>query len=415
MLFSKKPNIQGRLSQSLCLGDFGGPKFPLVNTISVQAVPELKCEAVDDMSCVVVSGDYHDETFKSCSSCDNSSSSTSSCGLTELNSVMKPFISELHPIHTDFPLLGGSGRGFRGRGRRGGRRNTVRRRQVRRTQESQPSLKPRIPRSLGRTGPVPTSMDLTLNYSSNIIVTNPVAAFAVRDFRINSPFSPDPLVAGSVTGLPSLANLYSMMRVINFRFQYSVVSIEPTNALSFYWTFKDAQPSLGITTYNKAVEYNSFSPGTPLRSLGGATGNNRFQSRVQKLNPASVLGEPASYFSDRDFSSSLTANPAQILWGSFVLLDENATTFLTTGVILQLKFMYTVRLFSPSLNLVQLREDRLECEICRWNDSDFVPCPDHGQIILPSDNDPDPLISVSPTNPNDVIDTLVNALNNLKS
>jgi len=409
----KRCTVKSRLVEPLKFDDFGGfDKNPLINNIvPVQIVTDLICEAVDDMSCIVVPGDFNDEAFKSCS-CPDSRSRFSSCvfapasGLTELNGTMKPIVSELHPFYTDYLLIGGSGRGFRGRGRRGGRRNAVGRRKFRRAQASE-LPKPRIPKSLGRSGPVPTSIDLVMGYSSSILITNPVAAFTTRDFRINSPFSPDPLVAGSVTGLPSLAALYSMMRVINFRYTYSVVNIEPTNALSFYWTFKDTQPSLGITSYNKAVEFNSFSPSTPIRSLGGAGGNNRFIGRVQKVNPASVLGEPQSYFFEKDYTSSLTANPVQILWGSFVLMDENATTFLTTGVSLQFKFMYTVRFFSPSVNLIQFRDERSEVPLLCDDDNVTFEVEDDIVPVTPAPN--------VPNNPNDIIDTLVNVLSTLKT
>jgi len=336
----------------------------------------------------------------SVSECLSTLSVTSRCD-ESCSTHLRP-ISELHPFPNDCFLLGGSGR-HNGRGRRGGRSNAVGRGSHR--VRTRLPVDRTIPKSMGRANP-PPSLNLIFKYPARIIVTNPTAAFTVRDFRINSPFSPDPTVAGSATGFPTWANIYAQQRVTNFRVRYSVTNIEPTNSLAFYWTFKDSQPSLSLTTFVKAVEGQGTSPTTPFISLGGATGNNTYRTKSTVMSPASVLGDKGSYYDDRDFTSSFTANPTQIIWASFVLIDENATTFLTTGVMLNLEFSFSVHMFSTSALYVQFRSDPeilpmkdriarqnalLLAELSDSDDDDEVPLPivmvSSVESIPPSDAD----------------------------
>lgn len=221
----------------------------------------------------------------------------------------------------------------------------------------------RVPRNLMRAAPFPMEMVRTLTFfEPNLIIQSFTgASFVLREWRINSVFDPDPLIgSGSVAGFPQLAAIYQHYRVENFKVRFEVAGNEPALPLSFGLCFKDAQPSLSVTTYLRAQDALEVGPTTGPHVVGETTGQSVYRSKWLKIRPSSILGNPLTYYADADFSASVTSNPPQLVWMAFLLFAPLSTIPLPNGCVLNMYMSFTTRFYSLRTTLDTLVFDQLQ-------------------------------------------------------
>jgi hypothetical protein len=131
--------------------------------------------------------------------------------------------------------------------------------------------------------------------------------------------------------------------------QFTFVSNEPGTAQGFGFTFKDYQPSTNITTFAEANIALNTTYATGVHGVGETTGHSVYRSPWYTISPGKVLGDELTYRSDRDYSGLFGANPTQIIWSSFVVLNP---TTANVGGTLTVNMALTTRMFSVSSNLL---------------------------------------------------------------
>jgi hypothetical protein len=214
----------------------------------------------------------------------------------------------------------------------------------------------RVPKSLMRSSPFPPSetRKLVLN-EPNVILQNPLAPFALREWRVNSAFDPDPILGGgTMAGFNAMTHAYQNYLVTKIRVRYEIEGHEPSAPLSFGLKFSDAQPSLGITSYIAAQNALEVAPTTGPSTVGQPDGTSRYRSQWYQINPGSILGNPLQYYADQGFSSAVTTNPNQLVWMALILLSPTALINLPNGAVCSVYLQLTTKFFSAYTTEVTL-------------------------------------------------------------
>jgi hypothetical protein len=197
------------------------------------------------------------------------------------------------------------------------------------------------------TFPFPTSQIVSLraifNFTQNTGVT-----FSCNDYRINSLYQFDIVGATSTdfSGTTQLAAIYESYHVERISVKFELNSIDAAQPIGYGLVFKDTQPSTLITTRAHAINSLEVTPTTGPHVVGVATGMSVFRSRVYTIDIGRVLGNPISYQSDIDYTSSFGAfNPAQALWMGGVAYSVGGVAS-TSGVEVMLTVDLRVRVYS---------------------------------------------------------------------
>jgi hypothetical protein len=208
-----------------------------------------------------------------------------------------------------------------------------------------PHVNIRVPRSLRAGGVVPSEQIVKFSYVANILIASSVN-FLVYDFRMNNVTLVDPLVStSSATGVPFWSVGYSQYRVLKTKVNYSFITNEPSTPQTCGFTFKDPQPSAGLTNIDLATRALNFNISDKIHPIGQTTGTSVYRSPSYSMSPAAVLGDPLQYFTDNRFTGNFTTGPSQTIWMSFILIN-NVTA--NVGGLLTVNFSFTTRVYSPS-------------------------------------------------------------------
>jgi hypothetical protein len=203
-----------------------------------------------------------------------------------------------------------------------------------RTDHLRSLMTPTIPKSLRRNNPFPPAMERNLQFQFNGFLLNNAANFIVKEFRINSAFSPDGV--GTPSGFNEMAAIYNFYKVLSNKCYYRVAANEPSVPVQFGLIFRDAQPSTVITTYNAAINAVEVAPSTGINLIGETTGMSVYRSPEYKIDPGSIVGNRLEYFGDEDYKGLVTGNPNQAVWCAFVLISASPATLLTNGAFLEI-------------------------------------------------------------------------------
>lgn len=205
-----------------------------------------------------------------------------------------------------------------------------------------------IPRALGGNTPFPAQMARHMRYLDPIfILKNAAAAFLVREFKVNDLFDPDPLLGGgSVSGYTTLATIYSRNIVTDVAFNVRLVNIEPGVVAGAYVIFRDAQPSLTITSFNSAVSSAEVAPASRPVLLGPSGGQPKGSIVRKKISMSSVLGRPLEYLTDIGYAANINASPPNLIWGALVVFSYTPLTLFPNGITASIEIDYTTKWFS---------------------------------------------------------------------
>jgi len=144
-----------------------------------------------------------------------------------------------------------------------------------------------------------------------------------------------------VIGSPFYSAGYSQFAADRYKFKYTVVNNEPSTPISCGMTQKDFQPSVGLTTYQLALNSLLLAPATGVNGVGEASGQSVYRSPWYQMPIASVLGNPRQYLSEKDFSGNWTSGVTQKLWNAFVILGPvtaNVSCVLTLNIAIRARF-----------------------------------------------------------------------------
>jgi hypothetical protein len=205
-----------------------------------------------------------------------------------------------------------------------------------------------IPRSLMGASPFPPYMVRKLTYfEPGFVLQDPLNPFAIKEWRANDVFDPDPLLGGvSAVGFSELAAIYSLFRVEHVAFRFEVAANESAFAVSFGVSLRDTQPTTSVVSYATAQRFLEIAPTTGPCIVGQAAGQSVYRSAWHKIPISSIVGNPLLVNSDNGWVGTSTTSPAQLAWLAFVALSPGAALPLPNGVILHMYIEYTTRFFS---------------------------------------------------------------------
>jgi hypothetical protein len=215
-------------------------------------------------------------------------------------------------------------------------------RQVRRETANQKQLKkelliqlmaPKIPKVLRHNAPFPPSMEKNLQFSWEGVLQG-ASPFLIKEFELNSAFSPD--LVGTPSGFAEMAAIYNFYKVISAKFYYRVYGNETGLPVRFCCILRDTQPSTIITTYALANDAAEVAPSTKIDIVGQTNGMNIFESQEFKIDCGSLVGQRLEYLASDSYRGLVTAQPAQIVWLAFLLMSISSATNLTNGAIVQI-------------------------------------------------------------------------------
>lgn len=200
----------------------------------------------------------------------------------------------------------------------------------------------RIPRNLMGTAPFPNNTTRKMLFRQRILVAA-AAPYFVVDYQVNN--------TNNTSGIATLGAIYNFYRVQHIRFRYNVAGNEPAVPLFFGCVARDVQPSTTITTWAQANNSLEIAPTTGPQLVGETSGQAIFRSKWYSINPGDILGNRLLYFSDPGYVGVPTNVPTKVLWVSFILTADLASTNLTNGAFLDFYLELTTEFFSL-INLV---------------------------------------------------------------
>lgn len=213
----------------------------------------------------------------------------------------------------------------------------------------------RVPRSLHGNEPFPPQMTRRMRYTDPVLILkNAAASFALREFKLNDLFDPDPLLGGgSVSGYTQLSQIYNRNLVTHVEMNFSLVNIEPTAVIGAYLIFRDRQPSTFILSYNDAISSTEVAPCTRPIAMGVSTGNPRASILRKKIALSAILGRPLEYLTNEIYTSTSNTSPAQVMWGALVIFSFTPLTLIANGVTSIMSIDFTTKWYSGQ-NVLQL-------------------------------------------------------------
>lgn len=188
-----------------------------------------------------------------------------------------------------------------------------------------------FPNDLISTGDiVPRSMDIKMNFTSEVGTLVSATTFLVRSFRANSLFDPDFLLGGtSFAGYTAISALYREYRVTHCEFEWSLTNLEATGTIVgvVFSTIALTSTVATIQQARDALE-NGFSTRARLVSPMGGMDKEMLRG---KLPLWKLLGNQSEYMSDSSYSSLNNANPVSSLFINCILISTGGVN-LTNGV-----------------------------------------------------------------------------------
>jgi len=213
-------------------------------------------------------------------------------------------------------------------------------------------MRSKIPRNLRVMTAVPTRREEKVAWKQNYIFKSAVNPYYVYDFCANGAFNPDPTLALVPGSFAFYANGYAFYIVDNFRIRFTASANEPALALSFGLTMKDYRPGTSIISYEDAVGSLAITPATRQQSIGETTGASVYRSPEYEIHPAAILGNALQYYAAPTYAAAVTANPASILWCSFVVIPETPTGTFPNGMKVDIELEYDVTFYSNAIALL---------------------------------------------------------------
>jgi hypothetical protein len=135
--------------------------------------------------------------------------------------------------------------------------------------------------------------------------------------------------------------------------------------VTFGVIWRDARPSLSITSYATALDALEIGPSTGLMMVGQTTGASIYRSRMNGLHPGALMGDPQEYMSDISWGGSSGSSPGQTVWMAFIAVSISPLINLTNGVILTMNQYFTTKWSSSQkiLERPKLPQDTA-CQYC---------------------------------------------------
>jgi len=149
-----------------------------------------------------------------------------------------------------------------------------------------------------------------------------------------------------------LAAIYNFYVVTHVKVRFEVSANEPALPVFFGYIFRDTQPSTIITTFPLARDALEVAPTTGMFLIGETTGSSVFRSKWYKIRPDEVIGNPLSYYGNYNYSAAVGSNPAQLIWGTFILTSYQNATLLTNGAFLNLNLVMTTKFYQTEVAYV---------------------------------------------------------------
>jgi len=202
-----------------------------------------------------------------------------------------------------------------------------------------------LPRNILTTGDVlPRSITVKLNYTDGTMLRTSGATFLAFRLRANSLFDVDPLLgSGTISGFTEIAALYRQYRVTHCEFEWTAVNnqLQPVVVGAL---FSNIDVPTVVTTNEQALGAleNPFSTRAHCLSAGG--GMDRV-TLVGKLPLGQVHGNELEYMASNDFSALVNANPAVILFLTFIVVDTTGAG-LAQGISSSLVLRFTCQFFN---------------------------------------------------------------------
>jgi hypothetical protein len=198
-----------------------------------------------------------------------------------------------------------------------------------------------------------------------LVVQAPLLPYAIREWRINDIFDPDPLIGGgTVAGYTYYTTAYNRYRVYKHECQFTVCGNEPGIPVTFGVVYRDARPSTIITSYAQALDALEIGPTTGIQMVGQTSGQSIYRSRRLRIHPAAIMGDPQEYMSDVSWAGSTSTSPTQTVWMAFIAVSISPIVNLTNGVILTMNQIFTVK-WSSSQKILELSKNpSLPCRAC---------------------------------------------------
>ncbi len=235
---------------------------------------------------------------------------------------------------------------FRRARNEGGRnRRLVKVRRTGRTNIAEEINRSRLPKIVNR-GPFPTDMIVRLKYYSRFIISGASPFLVTPEIRLNSAFQP--LVGGptgTVAGFAGASGIYDSYRVESVAVRCGYVNNE-NFSVSACMIVRDTQPSTSITSFVLAEQVYGSGPSIHKAILGYNTGNGTYNGQYVKFGLGKTVGNQLMYLADRDFASAVTTVPNQVVWGSMLVLSDNAAQNLTNGIFCDVEIEMVTRFFS---------------------------------------------------------------------
>jgi hypothetical protein len=206
-----------------------------------------------------------------------------------------------------------------------------------------------LPKSLSRNAPTQPSEMKTLSFQYSLLAfQEPLSAFIILEFRLNSPFDPavTPGPSETVAGFNAMTQLYESYTVERVIVDISVSNNEPAFENIVGFVFRDTQPSTVLTTRQQALNALEIAPCTGAQVLSAAAGMPRYNFRQMRVHLGDVVGNKMKYLNAAGYGAAVTANPVNIVWGAFLVIAPTDTQLQTNGVVATIKIKYITKFFS---------------------------------------------------------------------
>jgi hypothetical protein len=226
----------------------------------------------------------------------------------------------------------------------------------------------KIPNYLHPNAPTPMTQTVKMSFIEPTLVLNSaVSPYVIREWRINDIFDPDPLIGGgTVAGYTHYTTAYNRFRVFKHMCQFTICGNEPAVPVTFGLIYRDARPSTIITSYAQALNALEVGPSSGISLVGQTTGSSVHRSRMFKIHPGAIMGDPEEYMSDINWAGSTGFSPPQTVWVAIIAVSISPLNPLTNGIILTMNQWFTVKWSSSqkTLELEKSHDVTMPCRYC---------------------------------------------------
>lgn len=217
----------------------------------------------------------------------------------------------------------------------------------------------RYPRGMLYPQPFPPQMIRGMPFfQPTYVLASAVNPYVVKEWRLNSVYQPEftgPAGVG-VAGYVEMAAIYGSYFVTYFTLEAELTSNEPALPITCCFIFKDQQPSLAITSYQRAVNSMEVGPCSQAVTLGTTQGMSTHRFKKMGICPGTVIGNQLQYHADSEYAATSGANPNQIVWLAVVLTAPTSGGTVPNGVILNLRMIFTTKWYGTQTQYLLNKE-----------------------------------------------------------